>query len=169
MRKFVELDGHSVELNSSAGWLYIYRSNFGRDILPDIMPMLQGLLTLMVDFMGETNGTEVTVGNLIEYADEEKIDNLAATFSGLETITILNIFWSMAKNADPSIPEPQTFFSELDCLALDEMLPQMLELIIQSSVSSKNSMSLLNQFKSLKLNRNQSVSTSSQSQELTEG
>lgn len=150
MRRTVELGEHSVELNSSAGWLYIYRNNFGRDILPDIMPMLQGLLTLMVDFMNETGNGEVTVGNLVEYADEEKIDNLAATFSGLETITILNIFWSMAKNADPSIPDPQKFFSEIECLALDVMIPQMLELIIQSSVSSKNSTSLLNQFKSLK-------------------
>lgn len=169
MRKRIELDNHSVELNSSAGWLYIYRTNFGRDILPDIMPMLQGLLTLVVDFMKETGGDTLTVDNLVEYADEEKIDNLSATFAGMETVTILNIFWSMAKNADPKVPEPQQFFSEIDCLALDVMIPEMLELIIQSSVSSKNSTSLLNQFKSLKLNQSQSLSTSSPLQELTEG
>lgn len=147
MRRTVELGEHSVELNSSAGWLYIYRNNFGRDILPDIMPMLQGLLTIVVEFLKESEDGVITIDNLVNFADEETIDNLAATLSGLETITVLNIFWSMAKNADKTIPNPEEFFGEFDCLALDVMIPEMLELVVQSSVSSKNATSLLTQLK----------------------
>ena len=169
MRKVSDLEGRSVELNSSAGWLYIYRSNFGRDILPDIMPMLQGLLTLVIDFMKQSESGTITVDNLIEFADEETIDNLAITFSGLETVTILNIFWSMVKNADPKTPDPVEFFSDFECLALDQMLPAMFELIVQSSVSSKNSMSLLTQMNGIRSKVSLSRSTDLPSQESTEG
>ena len=157
MRKTIDIEGTPVELNSSAGWLYIYRTEFGRDILPDIMPMIEGLLTVLIEFMKQSDDGEITADALISFADDNVISDLAATLSGLETTTILNIFWAMAKNADKTIPAPFEFFSELECVALDVMLPEMFELVIKSSVSSKNSMSLLEKFKGMSLTKNLSL------------
>ena len=157
MRKIIDIEGTPVELNSSAGWLYIYRNEFGRDILPDIMPMIEGLLTLAIEFMKQSDDGVITADALINFADDNVISDLAVTLSGLETITILNIFWAMAKNADKTIPGPAEFFGEMECLALDVMIPAMFELIVTSSVSSKNSTSLLAKFKGMSLTKNLSL------------
>lgn len=153
MIKRLEIEGKPVELNSSAGWLYVYRNQFGRDILPDIMPMIESLLTLALDFMKNSNADEIGFEEMIEFADEDRMDDVFARLSGLETTTLLGIFWALAKNADRSIGQPEDYFNEFEILPLDEIVPAVIRLIIESSISSKNSQSLLNRLKSKKLSQ----------------
>ena len=149
----LEIEGKPVELNSSAGWLYVYRNQFGRDILPDIMPMIESLLTLAIDFMKHSEDGEITFEKLIEFADDDKLDDIYARLSGMETVTLLGIFWVLAKNADRSIGQPEEYFNEFEILPLDEIIPAVFRLIIESSISSKNSQSLLNSLKIKKMSQ----------------
>ena len=153
MIKRLEIEGKPVELNSSAGWLYVYRNQFGRDILPDIMPMIESLLTLAIDFMKHSEDGEITFEKLIEFADDDKLDDIFARLSGMETVTLLGIFWALAKNADRSIGQPEEYFNEFEILPLDEIIPAVFRLIIESSISSKNSQSLLNSLKIKKMSQ----------------
>ena len=153
MIKRLEIEGKPVELNSSAGWLYVYRNQFGRDILPDIMPMIESLLTLAIDFMKHSEDGEITFEKLIEFADDDKLDDIFARLSGMETVTLLGIFWALAKNADRSIGQPEEYFNEFEILPLDEIIPAVFRLIIESSISSINSQSLLNSLKIKKMSQ----------------
>lgn len=143
MKKSITLGDRSVELNSSIGWLYVYRETFGRDILPDIMPALQAVLTLGVEIMKEAADGKININDVLGHLDDDTLDTLSVTLSGLEFTSVLNIVWAMAKNADSSIPAPREFFNEFDCAELDKVLPEVLQMVIKSSVTSKNAIRLL--------------------------
>lgn len=153
MIKRLEIEGKPVELNSSAGWLYVYRNQFGRDILPDVMPMIESFLTLAIDVMKSNGDGELDIDTMIQFADEDRLDDIFARFAGMETITLLGIFWALAKNANKSIKQPEEFFNDFEILPLDEIIPEVFHLIIESSLSSKNSKSLLDQLTSKKLSQ----------------
>lgn len=143
-------DGHSVELNSSIGWLIVYRSTFGRDILPDIMPVIESLLGLAAQVLGRTKKKELDVRDIMRALDQETISEIFITMSGMEVVTILNIIWAMAKKANPKIAGPETFFDEFEVFPLDILVPEVLRLIIESSISSKNAKSLLETIRSMR-------------------
>ena len=49
MKKEIKIGDKTVELNSSAGWFYDYQEQFGHDIMPDLMPLLEGLLGTLAE------------------------------------------------------------------------------------------------------------------------
>lgn len=166
MKKLVKINNdQSVELNGSLGWLYVYREQFGHDILPDIMPMIESGLTTAVKLMQGVEDQEVlTQTNLLNAIDDEILNDAFINLSGLELTTVLNIVWAMAKNSDDQISSPELFFNEYERLPLDKIIPVVIRMIIESSISSKNVKSLLTMIKKM----NRLHSTRSQSQASTE-
>ena len=136
MIKRIEIEGHPVDINTSAGWFFVYRRQFGRDVLPDLMPVLEVLLEAAAAAMEKNNGETAAV-----LTAKETVDAMAAVAS-LESVTILNIFWSMAANANKEIGQPEDFYNEFEVFPFDEVLPIMVEAVIESSVSKKKSTSL---------------------------
>ncbi|MFA6816537.1 MAG: hypothetical protein WCS73_09620 [Lentisphaeria bacterium] len=143
MRKKIEIDdNHSIELNSSMGWLFIYREQFGRDILPDLLPALETILELLKscvkDISADGTGT-------IDFSaiDDDTISSAIIALSGAEIVTVLNIAWAMAKNADKSTGTPEEWADQFDCFPLDLILPEIMKIVISSSISSKNAKRLL--------------------------
>lgn len=135
------IEDQSVVLDSSTGWLFIYREYFGRDILPDLLPALEAILHTI------GNTVEVLEGDKVEdvikaLARDEVIDGLFIDLTGTELVTVLNIFWAMAKNEDSKIEPPEQYFKKFERFPFDEVLPKMFSQIINSSVSSKNLESL---------------------------
>lgn len=150
----------SMELSGSVGWLMIYKERFGRDILPDIMPVLESGLTASVKMLQNGAGAD----NFIDSIDDEILTNMFITLSGFEMTTALQIIWAMAKKADDDIPGPEDYYDQFEVFPLDKVLPVAINLIITSMVSSKNAKSLLTMVKSLRT----SHSTKSSSQASTE-
>ena len=154
MIKRVELDGgHSIELSGSVGWLIVYRSNFGRDILPDIMPLLESFLSMSIEVLQKSKkkkNNEIDVRELITALDGDMLTDIFINLSGMETITLLQIVWAMAKKANRDIPNFDDFFDEFETFPLDVVIPEAIKLIIESSVSSKNAKSLLTTLSGLK-------------------
>ena len=136
-----QIEDQSVGLDSSTGWLFIYRDFFGRDILPDLLPALEAVLHTISNTVGVLEGD--TVEDIIKaLASDEVIDGLFIDLTGAELTTVLNIFWAMAKNEDASIPEPQAFYKQFDVFPVDEVLPKMFSQIVNSCISRKNLESL---------------------------
>lgn len=135
------IENQSVVLDSSTGWLFVYRDYFGRDILPDLLPALEAVLHTISNAVGVLEGDKIE--DIIKaLASDEVIDGLFIDLTGAELTTILNIFWSMAKNEDMTIEEPDKFFKKFDVFPVDEILPRMFAQIVNSCVSSKNLESL---------------------------
>lgn len=138
----------SVELNGSAGWFLVYREYFGHDILPDIMPILESGLTMAVNLLQgvgiKNDGTvEASTRQIVESIDDSVLSDLFINLSGLESVTVMQIIWAMAKNADDGIPNLREWLNQFDCFPLDEILPKAVRLIIDSTVSAKNAKRLL--------------------------
>ena len=159
MKKTIKIKEHPVELNSSLGWFYCYREQFGHDILPDLMPALESLLTLGVLNSG------ADPKDVLAALDSDTISEAMINMIGLESVTVLNIIWSLAKNADDDLPDPRTFFDGFDAFPIDTVAPVAFRMIIESSVSSKNAKSLLERLTRART----SLSTRSRSQGSTEG
>lgn len=133
-----------INMDSSIGWLLIYRENFGRDILPDILPMISAAVELI--FGGINEEGEVTLATLKENIDSDTVTNAMIQLSGLEITTVINIVWALAKNyakKNNEILEPvEMWVDRFDEFPLDEIIPAAFKLIAQSSMSSKNLRSL---------------------------
>lgn len=150
----------SVTLNGAAGWFLIYREQFGHDILPDLMPMLEGVITAGISLLNNADGGKITV----ESFDNDVLMDFFMNISGLEATTILQIIWAMAKKADDDIAPPEIWFDQFETFPLDVVAPKVFRLILDSSVSSKNVKRLMNVLKTTA----GSLSSKSLSEVLTE-
>lgn len=170
MIRTLVLDNQPVELDSSMGWLYTYQRQFGHDILPDIMPLIESVvagLGDMLDAVASSDGMkDLSAEEALGLMNSDNIVDMFIKLSGMELTTILNILWAMVKNGDPKTPDPQTFANSFDRMPLiDELAPALLYIILDSSASSKNAESLL-----AKLEKAMpSISTLLPSPESTEG
>lgn len=148
MIREIRIEDRTVEINSSAGWLYEYRNRFGHDILPDIMPIIESVLAAGVSLLQESGG-EVNEKTIMDAMNNDALVDAFIKVSGMEFLTIFNIFWAMAYNANDRIPGPKEYFNTFDRFPLDEVTPALLYAITDSSISSKNSERLLNKIKEL--------------------
>ena len=139
-------DSQSVELDSSMNWLFIYRKYFGKDILPDIMPLLEAAISTLVKLTGGDNpeSEEISMENVLKNIDDDVMQSLFLNLSMLETTTILQVMWAMIKNADDKVEPVEKWLKGYDNLPLDEIIPQLFGMTLKASVSSKNLQRLQN-------------------------
>lgn len=139
----------SIELNSSMGWLLVYRETFGHDILPDVMPIIESGLSMAIELLqGSTvnvnkDGAEIDINEIISNIDSGILSSFFINLSGLETTSIMQIVWAMAKNANDDIPNMIEYYNGFDTFPLDVIMPKVVRAIIDSTVSSKNAKRLL--------------------------
>lgn len=145
MKKTINIENQPIEVNSSMGWLFIYREHFGHDILPDILPLCDAFLEALIELYGTGDD-----GDIISKLNDVTIEKILIPLSGIEMTTIINIFWAMAKNADPYLAEPKTWVNKFDVFPIDEIVVEIFTLIIDSSISSKNSQSLQAKLKEIR-------------------
>ena len=141
MIKTIEIEGQPMEVNSAQGWLFCYREQFGHDILPDLLPLLDAAL-------GALNEVYDEEGSIVERLDEVTTNRIIVALSSLEATTIINIFWAMAKNAGNTTPHHE-FVNMFDPFPYEQIVPELFTLIVQSSMASKNSESLLKKIPNL--------------------
>ena len=126
-------ENQKIKLNASLGWVLRYRAQFGHDILPDLLPMLESGLVLVGEAMDESGEPEWR--KLLEF---DTVSSAMISFAGAEFTTALNIIWAMAKNADDSIPSPFEWANQFDNFPLDKIIPEVLDAVISTVVSEKN-------------------------------
>lgn len=166
MEKTIKIGKTSVRLNNNVGWTIEYRDQFGRDIVPTLIPMFAGAVDIASGLIRETGKTkEIDLGDILALTDGDTLIDAVIHLGGLEFVDFINITWALAKCADETIEEPREWVRQFDTFPVDEIGPVILRMILKGVMSSKN----LKRLESVKIAiRPKSVSTKSSSQDLSE-
>ena len=149
MKKTITIDeGQEITLSNNVGWLFIYRDQFGRDIVPTIVPGLNAGIELIFAIYKATDGN--LTKEVLKSLDADEITSALWSASGIEAVDLLNIIWAMAKNADDGTPEPRKFFAQFETFPLDTIFPAAFELLCTGLISGKNLTRLQEAIASLK-------------------
>ena len=139
MEKTIKIGNQSVRLNNNIGWALAYRDQFGRDIVPSLMPMLAAGVDVFSGLINETGKTDnITIVDIAKISDGEAFLNAAIHLGALELVDFINITWALAKCADDDIPEPKEWIKQFDSFPIDVIGPAVFSLIVKGVVSSKN-------------------------------
>ena len=139
MEKIIKIGKQEVRLNNNVAWTMEYRDQFGKDIVPVIMPllasMIEGVSTIMADAGKEG---ELTTTNIAEALEGRTMEVLLPAFQAEFVDLVINVTWAMAKVADESIAPPKQWVRQFDGFYLDEVGPAIFDLVLKGFVSSKN-------------------------------
>lgn len=167
MEKIIKIGKKDVRLSNSVAWAMEYRDQFGKDIVPTLMPMLMSLFEGIAAVVGDKDElTLPDIKNALGSLQGRSQEILLPLFQ-LEFIDIIHITWSMAKAADRTIKPPMEWAHEFDVFPVDVVVPAIYEMILKGFVSSKNQKRLKTIAASLKALQ-PSLSTTSSSQDSNE-
>ena len=139
MEKTVKNGNKSVRLNNNVAWTMEYRDQFGKDIIPTLMPMLAAALDIISGLINETQKTgDITIQDIAKLADGESLIDAMIHLGGLEFVDFVNITWALAKSSDPDIPEPREWVKQFNTFPVDIIGPVVVELVVKGVLSSKN-------------------------------
>lgn len=167
MEKIIKIGKQEVRLNNNVAWTMEYRDQFGKDIVPALMPILASLMEGVSTIISESGSNEVTMADIADAVQGRSMDVLLPMFQVEFVDTIINVTWAMAKAADESIEPPKRWVRQFEEFPLDVIVPAVYELVLKGFVSSKNLKRLKKISASLK-NLQPSLSTTSSSQDLNE-
>lgn len=149
MIKTITLDeGRELTLSNNVGWLLVYKDQFGHDIVPSLIPVLNAGIDLIYGLYRATGGQ--LDRDVLEKVDPEDLEDAIYKLAGFEAVDLLNVVWAMAKNADDKLPEPKKWFNTFETFPLDIIVPAVFDLLYKGMVSSKNSKRLQEALESLK-------------------
>ena len=139
MEKIIKIGKQEVRLNNNVAWTMEYRDQFGKDIIPVVMPLLasmvEGVSTIMADAGKEG---EISMEGIASALEGRAIDVLLPAFQAEFVDLIVNVTWAMAKAADENIEPPKRWVRQVDEFPLDIVGPAVFDLIMKGFVSSKN-------------------------------
>jgi len=139
VEKIIKIGKQEVKLNNNVAWTMEYRDQFGKDILPVIMPfmasMVEGVSTVAAE--ADRNG-EITMASIAETLEGRAIDVLLPMFQAEFVDLVVNVTWSMAKAADESIEPPKIWVRQFDTFPLDVVGPAVFDMAMKGFISSKN-------------------------------
>lgn len=139
MEKTIKIGKKSVKLNNNVSWAIVYRDQFGRDIIPTIMPLFASALDIISGIINETGKTDdIELTDLAKLADGDSLLNAAIHLGGFEFTDLICITWALAKCADEDIPAPREWMKQFETFPVDVVAPEVFSLIFKGVVSSKN-------------------------------
>lgn len=144
-----------------------YRDQFGKDIVPAMMPVLASLIEGVSALVAESGGKEITAADIADAVQGRAMEVLLPLFQVEFVDTIINVTWAMAKAADEDIEPPKRWVRQFEEFPLDVVVPAVYELVLKGFVSSKNLKRLKKVSESLK-NLQPSHSTTSSSPDSNE-
>lgn len=132
MEKTITIDGKEVRFKATASFPLIYKANFNVDILTIIMPLLSEIIGGAEGMFTEDSFKD---GSLV--LTPETISTALEGVYSLELIDIMNLLWTMAKCADPEIPEPMKWFGQFDEFPIVDIAIQVFPMLFESLFSKK--------------------------------
>lgn len=167
MEKVIKIGSNEVRLSNNVAWVMEYRDQFGKDILPAIMPLITTVSEGISTVLSEA-GTDITIESLSEAINGRVMDVLLPLYQAEFVDLVINVTWAMAKAADEDIEPPKKWVRQFDTFPLDVVGPAIFELVVKGFVSSKNLTRLKRTGKKLK-NLQPLQQTKSSSQGSNEG
>ena len=163
MEKIIKIGKQEVRLNNNVAWTMEYRDQFGKDIVPALMPLLASMIEGVSTVVSEAGGSDISIADIADVVQGRSMEVLLPLFQVEFVDTIINVTWAMAKAADENIEPPKKWVRQFEEFPLDVIVPAVYELVLKGFVSSKNLKRLKKASASLK-NLQPSHSTISSSQ-----
>ena len=138
MEKIIKIGNKEVRLNNNVAWTMEYRDQFGKDIVPALMPILASLMEGVSTIISESGSNEVTMADIADAVQGRSMDVLLPMFQVEFVDTIINVTWAMAKAADENTEPPKRWVRQFEEFPLDVVVPAVYELVLKGFVSSKN-------------------------------
>lgn len=139
MEKTIKIDSKtSLKVSNNIGWMLAYRDQFGRDIVPTLVPALTAALEIAVEVNKAAQAEGVATMDVLKALDADALRDAMLEISGIEMVDIIHIIWAMAKAADESIEEPSEWVKQFDKFPLDAILPVIFDMVFACMVTSKN-------------------------------
>ena len=167
MEKIINIGEHEVRLNNNVAWTMEYRDQFGKDIVPALMPVLATMIEGVSSVVAEAGAEKIELESLANALEGKTMEILMPLFQVEFVDTIINVTWAMAKAEDETIAPPKRWVRQFETFPLDIVVPAVYELVFTGFVSSKNLTRLKSIGKSLR-NLQPSLSTTSSSQDSNE-
>ena len=167
MEKIIKIGNKEVKLSNNVAWTMEYRDQFGKDIVPALMPLLISAVEGVSAVVAETGGKDIKAEDIAEAIQGRVTDILLPMFQVEFVDTIINVTWAMAKAADEEIEPPKKWVRQFEEFPLDVIIPAVYELVVKGFASSKNLKRLKTLGASLK-NLQPSLSMTSSSQDSNE-
>ena len=138
MERIIKIADKEVRLNNNVAWTMEYRDQFGKDIVPALMPILASLMEGVSTIISESGSNEVTMADIADAVQGRSMDVLLPMFQVEFVDTIINVTWAMAKAADENTEPPKRWVRQFEEFPLDVVVPAVYELVLKGFVSSKN-------------------------------
>ena len=167
MEKVIKIGKQEVKLSNNVAWTMEYRDQFGKDIVPALMPVLASMIEGVSTVVSDAGGSVINLTDIAGALQGRTMDVLLPMFQVEFVDTIINVTWAMAKAADESILPPKQWVRQFEEFPLDVVGPAVYDLVIRGFVSSKNLKRLKKIGKDLR-NLQPSHSTTSSSQDSNE-
>ena len=167
MEKVIKIGKQEVRLNNNVAWTMEYRDQFGKDIVPALMPVIASMIEGVSTIVSESGKTEISVSDIANAIQGRTMEILLPMFQVEFVDVLINVTWSMAKAADETIAPPKQWVKQFDEFPLDTVGPAVYDLVLKGFVSSKNLKRLKTLGKTVK-NLQPSHSTPSSSQDSKE-
>ena len=138
MEKIIKIGNKEVRLNNNVAWTMEYRDQFGKDIVPALMPVLASIVEGVSTIVSESGGGTITAADIADAVQGRSMEVLLPLFQVEFVDTIINVTWAMAKAADEDIEPPKKWVRQFEEFPLDVVVPAVYELVLKGFVSSKN-------------------------------
>lgn len=136
MEKVIKIGKQEVKLSNNVAWTMEYRDQFGKDIVPTLMPILasaiEGIATITSD------RAELSIADIASALEGRAMDVLLPMFQVEFVDTVVNVTWAMAKAADEDLDPPKKWVRQFEDFPLDVVVPAVYDLVLRGFVSSKN-------------------------------
>lgn len=150
MEKTIKIDGKEVTLNNNAAWCMEYKDQFGRDILPALLPVIASAVEGVASVLADKDDNSIGVKDLAQAIEGRSMEILLPMLQVEFNDVIIGVTWALAKCADENIQEPKRWIRQFDTFPLDIIVPEVYDLVISGFTSSKNLKRLENIKESLK-------------------
>lgn len=139
MEKIIRIGDKEITLSNNVAWVMEYRDQFNKDVLEAIMPIATSLIETVTTIINESGADGKIDINSISAALEGKAFEITLPLTNLGlTDSVVNVLWAMAKAADPTIEPPRQWVRQFETFPLDEIVPQVGEMVLSGFASSKN-------------------------------
>ena len=139
MEKIINIGDKEVKISNNVAWTMEYRDQFNKDVLEAIMPIVTTLIETVTTIINESGADGKIDINSISAALEGKAFEITLPLTNLGfTDSVVNVLWAMAKAADTTVEPPRQWVRQFETFPLDEIVPQVCEMVLSGFTSSKN-------------------------------
>lgn len=138
MEQIIKIGEKEVRLSNNVAWTMEYRDQFGRDIVPAIMPILTTLIEGTAAVLADSGGKNLTAKSFGEALEGRATEIMLPLYQIEFVDIILNVTWAMAKAADEDIDPPKRWVRQFEEFPLDVVVPVVYDMLVKGFISSKN-------------------------------